>query len=58
VYELDGQSIAIGFDEIEQLLLEYKLRMACDDWIANWSSGVVKLSLPRWYDKHVFALEE
>jgi exodeoxyribonuclease VIII len=57
VYELDDQSIAIGFDEIEQLLTEYKSRLATDEWIANWSSGVVNLSLPRWYDKHVFALE-
>jgi hypothetical protein len=57
VYELDDASIAVGFDEVEQLLTEYKSRVASDNWIANWSSGVVNLSLPRWYDKHVFALE-
>jgi exodeoxyribonuclease VIII len=54
VYELDSDAIRKGEEEIGALLAEYKHRKATDNWEQVWSSGVVPLSLPKFYKSGIY----
>jgi hypothetical protein len=57
-YELGKSDIDRGGEEILLLIDDYEQRKAKNNWKAAWSSGVVPLSLPRWYRGTVLTMEE
>jgi exodeoxyribonuclease VIII len=57
-YELDLESLRQGASELQILVSDYEQRKAKNNWKAAWSSGVVPLSLPRWYRGTVLTMEE
>lgn len=57
IYELDDEAIEQGEAELSALLDEYRLRMASNDWTPEFSKGVNRLSLPRWYRSGIYQYE-
>lgn len=49
VYELDEAAKETGRREADLLITEYEARRRNNDWQADWSKGIVRLDLPRWY---------
>lgn len=47
VFELDGQAISDGWNQVEKLVEEYQRRKEQNDWLPNHSKGIVSLQLPR-----------
>jgi hypothetical protein len=39
---------------MESLCKEYKRRMATNVWTADWSVGINRIGLTKWYEKHSF----
>jgi exodeoxyribonuclease VIII len=58
VYELDEAAMQQGMQEIYFLLDELAARKAANDWEQVWGSGVVPLTLPRWYTSNIYEFEE
>jgi exodeoxyribonuclease VIII len=57
-YELDLSSLRKGAEELQMLVGDYERRKAANNWRSSWSSGVVPLSLPRWYRGQVLTMDE
>lgn len=57
IYELDEDAIEQGEAELSALLDEYRLRMASNDWTPEFSKGVNRLSLPKWYRSGIYQYE-
>jgi hypothetical protein len=56
-YELDTYALRKGAEELHTLVSDYERRKAANNWKPSWSSGVVPLSLPRWYRGQVLTME-
>ena len=57
-YELKLPDLQMGMSEILTLVDDYERRKAVNNWKPSWSSGVVPLSLPRWYRGQVLTMDE
>jgi hypothetical protein len=57
-YELELSVLQAGRSEIVTLIYDYERRKAVNNWKPSWSSGVVPLSLPRWYRGQVLTMDE
>lgn len=58
VYELDELDTRQGMQEILFLMSELQARKATNNWEQVWGSGVVPLSLPKWYKSNLYDFEE
>jgi hypothetical protein len=58
VYELDEWFLTKGEEEVGALLAEYRQRKMANNWEQVWGSGVVPLSLPKWYKSNIYQSSE
>lgn len=58
VYELDQTSVDRGANEIDELINELNIRTANNDWLPEYSKGIVPLTLPRWYRSGIYEVTE
>jgi exodeoxyribonuclease VIII len=57
-YELSTPALQMGMSELLSLVDDYEQRKARNNWNASYSTGIVPLSLPRWYKGQILTLEE
>lgn len=48
-YEPSAEMLRAGLLDIEALLAEYRYRFEANDWLQDWSKGIVPLNLPAWH---------
>jgi hypothetical protein len=47
LYELDDETIEMGCEDTQRLVLDYERRLEENDWQQPYSSGIVPLRLPK-----------
>jgi exodeoxyribonuclease VIII len=58
VYELGHDDLAKGYFEIQSLLDEYRKRKISNNWEQVWSTGIVPVSLPKYYRSDFYEVDE
>lgn len=48
-YEPSEAMMRAGENDMMSLLAEYRYRYEADDWLQDWSKGIVPLDLPHWH---------
>ena len=48
-YEPSDRMMEAGRNDMMSLLAEYRYRFEADDWLQDWSKGIVPLDLPSWH---------
>lgn len=56
VHELDSDAITVAYQELECLIDELKVRTERNNWEPEWSSGIVALSLSKWYKPNIYGV--
>jgi exodeoxyribonuclease VIII len=58
VYELGHDDLSRGYFEILSLLDEYRKRKISNNWEQVWSTGIVPVSLPKFYKSGMYEVDE
>jgi hypothetical protein len=48
-YEPSAEMLRAGLSDIEALLAQYRYHFEANDWLQDWSKGIVPLNLPAWH---------
>lgn len=57
-YELSPKSVAIAKTELDNLVAEYSRRKNQMDWVPVYSSGIIPLDLPKYYNPNILVDED